>query len=310
MPSSCAKNSGRWPEGGSPIRFARGVLAAAVGLGLVGCMPQAAPPAQPTNPGQSAVRAVSPTASASPSSIPSLTASPAVTETQPASPQVCSPLEGVDLKEIPGRISNPYNPPPPGSDNPHEGIDLADLLPGTRAAVPGLGVRAVLDGVVAVVLADRFPYGNAVFIETHLEALPPVWVEKLALPTPGPTLAPGSTALTCPVLPGPLPWEGDGRSLYLVYAHLKDTPQVQPGDPVSCGQPLGAIGDTGNALNPHLHLEARVGASGARFASLAHYDASASVEEMANYCLWRISGWFQLIDPLTVLLGDDRSEVR
>ncbi len=70
---------------------------------------------------------------------------------------------------------------------------------------------------------------------------------------------------------------------------------------ISCGQTLGAVGSSGNALNPHLHLEVRIGPSGARFSSLAHYLPSASEEEMGNYCLWRVSGYFQVIDPLTVL---------
>jgi hypothetical protein len=61
------------------------------------------------------------------------------------------------------------------------------------------------------------------------------------------------------------------------------------------------VGDSGNALNPHLHLETRVGPAGARFSSLAHYDASASLEEMDNYCAWRVSGWFVLLDPLQLL---------
>jgi hypothetical protein len=34
---------------------------------------------------------------------------------------------------------------------------------------------------------------------------------------------------------------------------------------------------------------------------MAHYDASASLEEMANYCLWRVSGHFSLFDPMDLL---------
>jgi murein DD-endopeptidase MepM/ murein hydrolase activator NlpD len=73
---------------------------------------------------------------------------------------------------------------------------------------------------------------------------------------------------------------------------------LQPGAEVSCGEKLGAIGSSGNALNPHLHLEARAGPAGADFASMAHYDASASPAEMRAYCDWRVSGLFQLIDPM------------
>ena len=62
---------------------------------------------------------------------------------------------------------------------------------------------------------------------------------------------------------------------------------------------------SGNALNPHLHIEARIGPSDASFSSLAHYDASATIEEMQNYCLWRISGLFRVLDPLQVLFGKE-----
>jgi len=58
------------------------------------------------------------------------------------------------------------------------------------------------------------------------------------------------------------------------------------------------VGDSGNALNPHLHLEMRIGPAGITFAGMSHYDNSATSEEMAAYCTWRVSGKFQLVDPL------------
>jgi murein DD-endopeptidase MepM/ murein hydrolase activator NlpD len=83
---------------------------------------------------------------------------------------------------------------------------------------------------------------------------------------------------------------------------METPPDLQQGDRVECGQSVGAIGSSGNALNPHLHLEARLGPAAARLASFAHYDSSASPEEMANYCAWRVSGLFQVVDPLRLLL--------
>ena len=65
-----------------------------------------------------------------------------------------------------------------------------------------------------------------------------------------------------------------------------------------CGQAIGSVGMSGNALNPHLHLEVRVGPAGIRLESMAHYDTSATAQEMANYCRWRVSGLFQLVDPM------------
>jgi len=75
------------------------------------------------------------------------------------------------------------------------------------------------------------------------------------------------------------------------------------GDAVACGQPLGTIGQSGNALNPHLHIEVRVGPAGARPGSLAHYTDSATLDEMAAYCAWRVSGLFAMTNPM-LLFGD------
>jgi len=216
-------------------------------------------------------------------------------------PQLCSPLQGISLADIPGMVVNPYAPPSrPGSDDPHHGVDLAQVGEGS-IALPGLQVQAVLAGRVAGVIADRFPYGNALIIETSLELLPSRWWVTLALPTPAPTLT-TIPALTC-IFPEPMPeWSAESRSLYLLYAHMQTPPAFQPGEGVTCAGPLGEVGDTGNAINPHLHLETRIGPSGVRFSSMAHYDPSASIEEMFNYCTWRVSGLFQLVDPLAVLM--------
>jgi hypothetical protein len=34
---------------------------------------------------------------------------------------------------------------------------------------------------------------------------------------------------------------------------------------------------------------------------MAHYDNTAQTEEMGNYCMWRVSDVFQLVDPLRLL---------
>ncbi|RPI22437.1 MAG: hypothetical protein EHM70_23795 [Chloroflexota bacterium] len=82
---------------------------------------------------------------------------------------------------------------------------------------------------------------------------------------------------------------------------MLETPALETGDEVACGQPLGAVGGSGNALNPHLHLETRLGPGGALIGSLAHYDSSASLLEMNRYCTWRVSGLFQILDPRRLL---------
>jgi murein DD-endopeptidase MepM/ murein hydrolase activator NlpD len=255
-----------------------------------------------------------PTLPASPSPAPSQTPSPAPSQTDTAapnpsptpapteipSPQICSPLEGYSLEQLPDIISNPYHPPPLGSDDPHHGVDFADRGP-FQVAIRGMPVHAVLNGRVVSVLFNRFPYGNAVLIETSLEDLP----DGLPLLIPEPVTAPiRPTALTCPTLEILPAWNHEKRSLYLLYAHLDAYPNLQPSDEVSCGDRLGEVGDSGNALNPHLHLEARVGPAGASIPSMAHYDTSATIEEMYYYCAWRVSGQFQLMDPMLLFKND------
>ncbi len=219
------------------------------------------------------------------------------------STRICSPLEGISLEDIEAHIVNPYLPPRAGSDDPHQGIDLAILQTGTQIALKGTTVMAVLPGTVAAVIKDRFPYGNAVMVETTIgnTNLPASALPDLeAAVTPHPSL-------TCPAstdaenLLNPQTANGEEISLYLLYAHLENAPSLNTGDEVMCADSLGIVGDSGNALNPHLHLEARIGPAGARFTSLAHYHGSATLEEMALYCLWRVQGAFKTLDPMELL---------
>jgi hypothetical protein len=114
---------------------------------------------------------------------------------------VCSPLDGVPLDELDAMVVNRYAPPPLGSDDPHQGVDLAQLLPGSQVAVAGLPVHAALAGRVAGVIRDRFPYGNALLVETPLDSLPPAWQEGEELPAAGATPE-ARNSLTCPPRPG------------------------------------------------------------------------------------------------------------
>lgn len=236
--------------------------------------------------------------SVSTASPPTLTATTAPTPTQTAAPAlgICSPFPGYRKTDLLAAISNPFNPPPPGSDDPHQAVDLAVIQSGM--AVTGGPVQAVLTGVVALIVEDRFPYGNAVMIETPLSE--PSLQLAAGLPTPGPTLPP-HPALTCPALDLPPDVSSGQRSLYLLYAHLESVPIFAPGEEIACGQDLGRVGQSGNALNPHLHLEVRVGPAGARFGGMAHYEPRAREAEMAAYCAWRVGGLFQTVDPWLVL---------
>ena len=241
--------------------------------------------------------------SASPIPQPSLTPTEIVvpkTPTEVPVKQVCSPFEGIALSELPETVVNPYHPPPSGSDDPHQGVDFAYRLNGDSIALEGLPVGAVLEGEVVTVLNDRFPYGNAIMIETSLDDLAGDSIAQLQIPTPAPTRSP-HPALTCPMEDLSSAWHAEKRSLYLLYAHLQEPVPYKTGEKIVCGQMLGATGSTGNALNPHLHLEVRVGPSGAQFPSMAHYDTSATEDEMAYYCTWRVSELFQLLDPMRLL---------
>lgn len=255
---------------------------------------QVAPP-----PSTATLPAITP--SATPTSISSYLPRPVSSATITPSPdwQMCSPLEGYTLAEIPALVSNPFRPPRLGSDDPHQGVDLADRLPGSQVAIGGRSVLSVLPGWVAGVIQERFPYGNAILIEVPLGGDPSIALSALALPTPLATPL-TNPVLTCPQVEPPYPVVSQ-RSIYILYAHLADPPGLSLGQPVQCGEALGTIGQSGNALHPHLHLEVRVGPAQARFSSLAHYDNRASMEEMGLYCLWRVSGIFQLIDPLQFL---------
>jgi murein DD-endopeptidase MepM/ murein hydrolase activator NlpD len=234
-----------------------------------------------------------------PSSIPTKTQT-LPTPTKALISQVCSPLDDISLADISRTIVNPYHPPRAGSDDPHQGVDFAYRLDGDSIALEGFPVMAVLNGHVALVLEDRFPYGNAIMVEIALEDLSQDMIVQLQIPAPAPTRIP-HPSLTCPMEVFTSTLDTDERSLYLLYAHLQEAPPYEPGEEIHCGQVLGATGSTGNALNPHLHLETRVGPSGVKFQSMAHYDTSATAEEMSIYCAWRVRDLFQLVDPMLLL---------
>lgn len=286
-------------------------------LFLCACAPAAASttlPAIPTQPPAPVLPAASSTAS-----LPAPTPEEEKTQTQPALPatitpqpmpttaaqQVCSPLEGITLAELaqPDLLKNPFQPPRPGMDDGHHGADFAYWSRGERTTMLGHPVQSVLPGRVAGIIHDREPYGYAVIIETPLEG-PLLNGMDAVLPTPAPTVQPAAS-LFCPA--GTQAYAGDGRSLYLLYAHLNREPLVSTGDQVFCGQVIGEVGTTGKSVNAHLHLETRVGPAGATFPAMAHYENDATNAEMSAYCTWRVSGLFQMFDPLALLEAEQNA---
>lgn len=275
-------------------------------LSLSGCTAPTTAPVLPTpTVASSRTPTTVPTATTTPSPAPSLTASlaPSWTPTNTFEPKssVCSPLQDITLEEMPQILQTPVLTPRPGQDDGHHGDDFAFWRFGNMVGMDGLPVRSVLEGTVASVTAERNPYGNSIIIETPLDRLPADWVTALALPTPSPAMTPDSRLNNCSMKPAELPGTGPGRSIYLLYGHFKQPSTLKPGDPVTCGEPIGQVGNTGLSGNPHLHLEMRVGPSGARFSSMGYYDPRASQEEFDNYCTWRVSQLFQLLDPMRLL---------
>ena len=268
---------------------------------LTACAPTAPTMEAPTATPIALVTALLPTETTIPAPTPTpAPETPTPSPTQITLPRLCAPLQDLPLEGMEALISNPYHPPRPGYDDPHAGIDLAVRLPDSQVAVSGHPVQAAIAGQVAMVVQNRFPFGNALVIETPLDAFPADWWSAAEVPEPAPTLPPLS-ALTCPPGPELSIADPNRRSLYILYAHLQSPPALQMGDTVSCGQVIGTVGESGNALNPHLHFESRVAPSGLRLTGMSHYDAGANAEEMSSYCLWSVSGLFQLVDPRNVL---------
>ena len=161
----------------------------------------------------------------------------------------------------------------------------------------GLPVQAVLSGKVAAIISDRYPYGNMVIIESPLTALRADWLTQNPLPTRQPIQTP-APALTCPAGTDEFNAASADLSLYLLYAHLDQPVNLKIGDNITCGEVIGGVGTTGRSVNYHLHFEMRIGPSEATFPSMAHYWNDVTAQEMHNYCMWRVSGVFQMLDPM------------
>ncbi len=208
--------------------------------------------------------------------------------------EVCCPLEDETFESLLSIITKPLDIPSFGQDVGHHGVDFAYFSRGERESIQGIEIYAISSGTVVLTLADKYPYGYTLLIETPLSDLPESLQESLManyLPVPDDP----NYRLYCPeVIPPTLTGE---YSVYQLYAHMESLPVFEVGDMVNCGDLLGTVGSTGWSSNPHLHLETRLGPSGASFQSMAHYLNTCTVEEMANYCLWRMSGYYQLFDP-------------
>ncbi len=211
---------------------------------------------------------------------------------------VCSPLEKETFHTLPEIITNPMDIPAFGQDTGHHGVDFAYYRRWDRLTIQGITVYAILPGKTVLTLPDQYPYGYTILIETPLSDLPESLQDQLLtdyVPVPE---NPGYR-LNCPDMP--IPEITGAFSVYHLYAHLESRPSFSSGDLIACGMPLGTVGNSGYSTNPHLHLETRLGPSGAAYSSMAHYQANATLQEMGSYCQWRMSGYYQLFDPFLLL---------
>jgi murein DD-endopeptidase MepM/ murein hydrolase activator NlpD len=83
-----------------------------------------------------------------------------------------------------------------------------------------------------------------------------------------------------------------------LYAHLQNLPDLKVGDPVGCGQVIGAVG-TPEIHTTNITFEVRVGPSSARFGSMAHYDNSADMKRWA-VIVHGASAHIPGADPMTI----------
>ncbi len=272
---------------------------------LTACHPNPAAVATMTPiPSESATAAPSPTATDVPPPDPSPTTPGSSATPSPTPFAACSPLEDEDFQSLTEIITNHLDIPPFGQDIGHHGVDFGYYRRGEKLSIAGTVVHAILDGSTVLTLPDKYPYGFTILIETPLDALPAALQESLRaayLPVPD---DPGYR-LNCPEIDPP-EWNGT-YSIYHLYAHLETRPDFSPEDPVQCGQTLGTVGNSGYSSDPHLHLETRLGPSRADFSAMAHYQADVSLEEMATYCLWRMSGNYQLFDPFLIFTAVGKS---
>ncbi|KUK97579.1 MAG: hypothetical protein XE06_0342 [Anaerolineaceae bacterium 46_22] len=211
--------------------------------------------------------------------------------------RVCCPLEEETLETLPSILVNPLVIPAFGRDDGHHGLDFSYYRRGTRESIQGIEVYAILSGTISLTLPDEIPYGNTIIIETPLSELPGPLQDKLKSlyqPIPENVQYQGE----CPEISPPTLTEN--LSVYHLYAHLENSPSFQKGDLINCGVQLGTVGNSGRSSNHHLHLETRLGPSGADLGDMAFYETKYTEAQRANYCLWRMSGYFQLFDPYLI----------
>ncbi|NLF50428.1 MAG: M23 family metallopeptidase [Leptolinea sp.] len=245
---------------------------------------------------------VEPTVFVIPTRIPTETVDPTVESNttavlvRPTEVVIHSPLDGFSINDLSGLISQEFKAPPPGEDTGHHGVDFA-FWNRENKPILGVPILAAFPGKVSMSgQGEKPPYGYAIMIETPIESLPQNIIQAIKIP-PQPIGATINNKLNCPDLTHDQ-WNSSSKSLYTLYGHLIQPAPFKNGDIIESGQTLGYVGNSGYSSAPHLHLEMRLGPSGAAFNNMGHYDPITTDEDRHNYCNWRISGVFQLFDPM------------
>jgi murein DD-endopeptidase MepM/ murein hydrolase activator NlpD len=237
-----------------------------------------------------------------PTAIPVQNPAPVSVAAQPALTKkvtISSPLQGFEIANLTELISQEFKIPPPGEDSGHHGVDFAFWSRGNKPIL-GNPILAVFPGKIAMSDSqEKPPYGFALLIETPLETLPQNIIHAIKIPTQpiGTTI---NNKLNCPDLSKDS-WNTTSKSLYTLYGHMVNAPGFKTGESIQAGQNIGFVGNSGYSTAPHLHLEMRIGPSGAAFSNMGHYDPNTTEEDRHNYCNWRVSGVFQMFDPMELL---------
>jgi murein DD-endopeptidase MepM/ murein hydrolase activator NlpD len=215
--------------------------------------------------------------------------SPSATAEKPRELEICSPLGEHLLTALPEIVSSAYTAPPVGREERHHGVDFSYYRSGDRESIAGESIQAILDGRVALVLKDSFPYGNAVILETRISDLPEAWSDMLAQRIEAYQAEVHDTS--------PL-------SIYFLYAHLQNATALQAGQQVHACTLLGAVGKSGNAGVAHLHLEMRLGVYNAILEEMGYYLYEITPQQREAYLRWRTSGEFRHFDPMLLLAAE------
>ncbi|MEN6393447.1 MAG: M23 family metallopeptidase, partial [Anaerolineaceae bacterium] len=189
--------------------------------------------------------------------------------------KICSPLTSVPLEELPTVVSDPYRPPLPGKDDRHQGVDFAFYRRYGLASIAGEIVQAVFEGKVAGIVENKYPYGNALIIETPFDKISQTSRQTLGLQK--------------------------DQSIYTLYGHLDHISIKEIAQEIEACQALGLVGKTGNAGVEHLHLEMRIGFAGEILPSMSYYVKGATPAEREAYLRWRISNEFVHFNPMLLL---------